>query len=53
MTEAGPLVKQDAELRANLDAIGAFAKRRSRLGMAVINLRRPHYHASQRGQIGP
>ena len=51
MAEAGLLVRQDAELRANLDAIGAFAKRRSRPGMVVINLRRPHYHSIQCGQI--
>ena len=30
MAEAGLMVRQDAEFRANLDAIGAFAKRRSR-----------------------
>ncbi len=52
MAEAGLLVKQDAERRANLDAIGAFAKRRSRPGMVVINLHRSYCHSRQRGKIG-
>ncbi len=39
MAEAGLFARQDAELRANLDAFGAFAKQRSRTGMFAIN---PH-----------
>jgi len=37
---------------ANLDALGAFAKRKSRPGMIVINLHRPTREAGERGQIG-
>ena len=39
MAKAGLLARQDAEHRENLDARGAFAKRRARSGMIVINHR--------------
>ena len=52
MAEAGLLVKQDAELRANLDALRAFAKRKSRPGTVVINPPLSNDHNHQGGRIG-
>ena len=37
---------------ANLDALGAFAKRKSRPGIVVINLHRSTRKTGDRGQIG-